>query len=102
MRGLVQNLVMISCIFLMLTVGLRTSLGQLIGVTRQLRLLSRGLLANFLVLPTLLFLGMEASAVSPEVGIGIMIMAGAPAAPMAPAFVRMGRGDLPMRPGSWR
>jgi BASS family bile acid:Na+ symporter len=99
MRALVQNLVMVSCIFLMLTVGLRTSLGQLIDVTRQFQLLSRGLLANFLVVPILLYLGVQVSGVSPEVGIGIMIMAAAPAAPMAPAFVGLGRGDMPYAAG---
>ncbi len=56
MRGLVQNLVMVSCIFLMLTAGLRTSLGQLIDVTRQFQLLPRCLLANFLAVPMLLYI----------------------------------------------
>jgi BASS family bile acid:Na+ symporter len=99
MKALVQNMVMISVIFLMLGVGLRTSVRQIVDATRQFGLMSRGVLANFLVVPALFYLGVQWSGLAPEVGIGIMIMAAAPVAPMAPPFVGMARGDLPYAVG---
>ena len=52
----VKYTVMGSVVLLMLGVGLRTSFGEVIGVARQFRLVMRGLLANFLVVPVLIYL----------------------------------------------
>ena len=94
MKTLIQNLVMIGVIFLMLGVGLQTTFRQILEVTRRFQLLMRGILANFLIIPVLLYLGVQSSVLTPEVGIGLMIMAAAPVAPMAPPFVGMAKGDL--------
>jgi len=96
---LIQNLVMITVIFLMLGVGLQTTFRQIIDVIRQFQLLMRGILANFLIIPVLLYLGIQWSYLTPEVGIGLMVMAAAPVAPMAPPFVGMAKGDLPYAVG---
>ena len=96
---LIQNLVMITVIFLMLGVGLQTTFRQIIDVISQFQLLMRGILANFLIIPVLLYLGIQWSYLTPEVGIGLMVMAAAPVAPMAPPFVGMAKGDLPYAVG---
>jgi BASS family bile acid:Na+ symporter len=95
MTTVVQNLVLASVIFLMLDVGLRTSFRELADVVRQIPLMMRGLLANFLVIPLLFFVGLAWLPVSTEVVIGLLIMAAAPVAPMAPQpFVGIAKGDL--------
>jgi bile acid:Na+ symporter, BASS family len=99
MIGLIQNLVMTAVVFLMLGVGLQTTFRQIFDVIRQFQLLMRGIFANFLIIPAVLYLGIQWSFLTPEVGIGLMVMAAAPVAPMAPPFVGMAKGDLPYAVG---
>jgi BASS family bile acid:Na+ symporter len=89
-----MKVVMVSVIFLMLGVGLSTAFGQVIAVARQVRLIGIGVLANFIVVPVLICLSLVWLPLSPDVKIGIMLMAAAPIAPMAPPFVGMARGNV--------
>jgi BASS family bile acid:Na+ symporter len=89
-----MKVVMLSVIFLMLGVGLRTAFGEVIAAARQVRLIGLGVLANFVVVPALIYLSLVWLPISPEVKIGIMLMAAAPIAPMAPPFVAMARGNV--------
>ena len=97
--ALVKYLVMVSVMFLMLGVGLRTAFGEVINVARQYRLVTRGVLANFLVVPLLFYLALNWLPFSPDVVIGLLIMAAVPVAPMAPPFVGMAKGDVPYAVG---
>jgi BASS family bile acid:Na+ symporter len=90
----VKNLIMFSVFFLMLGVGLRTSVRQVADTARQIRLVAPGVLANFLVVPALTWLVLTWIPLSPDIKIGIMLLAAAPIAPMAPPFVSIIRGDL--------
>ena len=90
----VMKVVMASVIFLMLGVGLNTAFGQVIAVARQVRLIGIGVLANFIVVPVLIYLSLVWLPLSSDVKIGIMLMAAAPIAPMAPPFVGMARGNV--------
>ena len=94
MVELVKYTVMGSVVLLMLGVGLRTAFGQIVDVFKQVRLVLIGLLANFLVVPVLIYLTLVWLPLSPDVKIGIMLMAAAPVAPMAPPFVGAARGDV--------
>ena len=89
-----MKVVMVSVIFLMLGVGLNTAFGQVIAVARQVRLIGIGVLANFIVVPALIYLSLVWLPLSPDVKIGIMLMAAAPIAPMVPPFVGMARGNV--------
>ena len=89
-----MKVVMVSVIFLMLGVGLSTAFGQVIAVARQVRLIGIGVLANFIVVPVLICLSLVWLPLSPDVKIGIMLMAAAPIAPMVPPFVGMARGNV--------
>ena len=97
--ALVKYLVMVSVMFLMLGVGLRTAFGEVINVAKQYRLVMRGVLANFLVVPLLFYAALNWLPFSPDVVIGVLIMAAAPVAPMAPPFVGMAKGDVPYAVG---
>ncbi len=90
----VKYLLMVSVMFLMLGVGMRTTFGQMIDVAKQHKLLLRGLLANFLVIPLLFYLALYWLPFRPDVVIGLLIMAAVPIAPMAPPFVGIARGDV--------
>jgi BASS family bile acid:Na+ symporter len=96
---LVKYLVMGSVILLMLGVGLQTSFGQVIEVARKVQLVTRGLIANFVVVPVLIGLALIWVPLSPHVKVGIMLMAAAPVAPMVPPFVAMAKGDVPYAVG---
>jgi len=89
-----MKVVMVSVIFLMLGVGLSTAFGQVIAVARQVRLIGMGVLANFIVVPVLIYLNLVWLPLSSDVKIGIMLMAAAPIAPMVPPFVGMARGNV--------
>jgi BASS family bile acid:Na+ symporter len=96
---IVKYTVMSSVVLLMLGVGFNTDFRDVIKVGRQVRLLARGLLANFVIVPVLMYLSILWLPISPDVKIGIMLMAAAPVAPMAPPFVGMAKGDLPYSVG---
>jgi BASS family bile acid:Na+ symporter len=95
MAIIVKYIVMTSVILLMLSVGLRTPFSQVRQVVQNRSLLMRGLAANFVVAPLLMYVSMYWLPVAPEVKMGIMLMAAAPIAPMAPLpFVGIAKGDL--------
>jgi BASS family bile acid:Na+ symporter len=91
---MVTYLLAASIIFLMLGVGLHTPPSQVVDVAKQPRLLIRGVVANFLIVPLLFYLALELFSFRPDVVIGLLIMAAVPIAPMAPPFVDMARGDV--------
>jgi BASS family bile acid:Na+ symporter len=85
---------MTSVILLMVGAGLSIPFAQVVEIARRLQLLVRGLAVNFIVTPALIYLSIRWLPISPDVKIGIMLMAAAPVAPMAPPFVGMAKGDL--------
>ncbi len=94
MAMVVKYLLMVSIMFLMLGVGLRTAFREVINVVRQLGPVMRGILANFLVVPLLFYLALQFLPFRPDVVIGLLIMAAVPVAPMAPPFVDKAKGDV--------
>ena len=95
----VNSLMLISLMCLLLGVGLRTAFGAVFAVARQYRLVLRGLIANFVVVPCVFFLALRGLPVSPDVVIGLLVLAAAPVASAAPPFVGMAKGDLPYAVG---
>jgi bile acid:Na+ symporter, BASS family len=94
MEIFVKYTVMVSVILLMLGVGIGTSFRQVVDAVKQFGVVLRGVLANFLVTPVLIYLVLLSLPLAPDVKIGIMLMAAAPVAPMAPPFVEGARGDV--------
>jgi bile acid:Na+ symporter, BASS family len=99
MAQVVSYLVLVSVMFMMLGVGLGTAFGQVIDVAKQYKLVLRGVLANFLVVPLVYYLALHWLPFSPDVVIGLLIMAAVPIAPMAPTVVGMAKGDVPYAVG---
>ncbi len=94
MEMFVKYTVMVSVILLMLGVGMGTSFRQVVDAVRQFGVVLRGVLANFLVTPVLIYLVLLSLPLPSDVKIGIMLMAAAPVAPMASPFVEVARGDV--------
>jgi BASS family bile acid:Na+ symporter len=90
----VKYTIMTSVILLMLGAGLSIPFGQVVDLAKRFQLLARGLVANFLVTPVLIYLSIRWLPITPDVKIGIMLMAAAPVAPMVPPFVGIAKGDL--------
>ena len=100
MDQIISYTIMISVILLMLSVGLRTAFSQVVQVVKNVPLLSRGLVANFIIVPALMFLCVRWLPVDADVKIAAMLMAAAPIAPMAPLpFVGIARGDVTFSAG---
>ena len=83
-----------SVILLMLGVGMGMPFGQLLDAFKQFGIILKGVLANFLIVPVIICFILMALPLSTEIKIGIMLMAAAPVAPMAPAFVSGVKGDV--------
>lgn len=98
--AVVMNVIMGSVILLMLGAGLRIDIRQILDVFKRIRLVGLGIAANFIIVPALIYIGILWLPLSAEIKIGIMLMAAAPVAPMAPApFVVLAKGDLPYSVG---
>jgi BASS family bile acid:Na+ symporter len=98
-ESLIRPLTIITVFGLLMSVGLRTSASEIAVATRNLPLLGRSMIAN-LVLSPLAILGLTLMfGLSTPIAIGMMLMAAAPFAPMAPAFVGFAKGDLHVAAG---
>jgi len=81
-------------VVVMLSIGLRTSGGELLEILRGRRLLVRTLLANCTVIPAVGFLLVHIFPVSSEARIGIMLLAAIPGTPIALQFTRLAKTRL--------
>lgn len=99
MADVANGLMLVSLMCLLLGVGLRTTSGAVFAVARQYRLVLRGLVANFVIVPLVFFLALRGLPVSPDVVIGLLVLAAVPVASAAPPFVGMAKGDLPYAVG---
>lgn len=95
MATIVMNVIMGSVILLMLGAGLNIEFRQVIDLIKKIRLVVLGVLANFLVFPLITVLCLTWVPLPADIKIGILLMAAAPIAPMAPVpFVEKAKGDV--------
>lgn len=78
----------------MLSIGLRTSGGELLGILRDRHLLVRTLLVNCTVIPAVGFFLVHAFPLTSEARIGIMLLAAIPGTPIALQFTRQAKTRL--------
>ena len=78
----------------MLSIGLRTSQGELLDILRDRRLLARTLLANCIVIPVIGFLLVKIFPLAPDARIGILLLASIPGTPIALQFTRLAKTRL--------
>jgi BASS family bile acid:Na+ symporter len=88
-----------ACLFgLLLAVGLRLTMQQVIDSLRRCRL-TAVLVANFLVVPALVLALVKLFGLGPEMATGMILLGCAPFAPVVPVFTRMVRADLALAAG---
>jgi BASS family bile acid:Na+ symporter len=93
--SLVNLLTLVGLIAIMLSMGLKVTLAEVMVSARQTRLVVLGLLANFVLVPAvtigLLYLFDPHSMIA----VGFLILAVCPGAPAGPPFATIAKGDLP-------
>ena len=99
MADIINFLLLISVMCLLLGVGLLTPFDRVLAIAKQYQLVLRGLVANFVIVPCVFTLALRGMPFSPDVVIGLLVLAAVPVAPLAPPFVGMGRGDVPYAVG---
>lgn len=99
MASIINFLLLISVMCLVLGVGLSVPFGKLLAVATQYQLVLRGLVANFVIVPCVFTLALRAMPFSPDVVIGLLVLAAVPVAALALPFVGMGQGDVPYAVG---
>jgi BASS family bile acid:Na+ symporter len=83
---------------LLLAVGLRLKWGEVAEAVKRSRLVMM-LAANFIVVPLLAIATARAFELNRDLTIGMILLAGAPFAPVVPVFARMARADLALAAG---
>src|ERR1700752_4019866 len=79
---------------MMLATGLGVSLSDLLGVIRNVGLLVRAGLANYLMVPAAALLLLYLFHPKPLVAVGFLLVAVCPAAPFAPPLTAMAKGSV--------
>lgn len=95
---IIRLLTMASLAGLLLGVGLRLTLGEVIASVRKCRL-GWIVVVNFVVVPALAVAMTRLFHIEPELSLGIILLSAAPFAPVVPVFARMARADLALAAG---
>jgi BASS family bile acid:Na+ symporter len=81
-------------VLVMLSIGLRVKGGELLDVVRNRALFARTLLANCVLIPAIGFLLVHIFPLTPDVTIGILLLAAIPGTPIALQFTRQAKTRL--------
>ena len=78
----------------MLAVGLSLTLAQIADPLRNIRLVSMGLLANFVLMPLAAVLLARALRLDTSLGVGLLVLGAAAGAPFLPLLAKLSKGNL--------
>jgi BASS family bile acid:Na+ symporter len=96
---LINILITITLFELMVAIGLSVRLAEIIGVARNLRLVTRAALANYVLVPLAVLGLLILFHPDPLVAAGFLIVAVCPGAPYAPPFTAIAKGNAPAATG---
>lgn len=96
---IINLLTTITLIEMMVTIGLGVRLSDVVGVGKDLRLVVRAALANYIVVPAAAVALLLAYHANPMVAVGILIAAVCPGAPYGPPFTSMAKGNVTVSVG---
>lgn len=97
--SLINTLVTITLVEMMVAIGLRVTVAELLVVTRNWALVARGILANYLCVPSVTVALLLLFDASPMVAAGFVILAACPGAPYGPPFTAIAKGDVAVAVG---
>jgi len=81
-------------VLVMLSIGMRVSGGELLGVLRNRALFTKTLAANCVLVPTIGLLLVKIFPLTPDATVGILLLAAIPGTPIALQFTRMAKERL--------
>jgi len=81
-------------VLVMLSIGMRVSGGELLGVLRNRALFTKTLLANCVLIPAIGLLLVKIFPLTPDATVGILLLAAIPGTPIALQFTRMAKERL--------
>jgi BASS family bile acid:Na+ symporter len=90
---LINLLVTITLVEMMVAIGLGVTFAELVGVARSWRLLTKAVLANYVVVPAVTVGLLSLYRVHPMVAAGFLILAVCPGAPFGPPLAALARGN---------
>jgi BASS family bile acid:Na+ symporter len=96
---LVKLLTLIGLVAIMLAMGLRVKLDEVVASARRPWQVTLSLLANFVLVPALTTGLLYLFAPEPLVSVGFLIVAVCPGAPVGPPFAAIAKGDEPFAVG---
>jgi len=95
---IIRGLTICSLSGLLLGVGLRLTIHQVVASVKSCRL-ALIVVLNFVVVPALVVAATRLFAFGPELSLGMILFSAAPFAPVVPVFTRMARADLALAAG---
>jgi BASS family bile acid:Na+ symporter len=99
MDRIINVLVLVTLIEMMLAIGLGVTLAELVAVARNLRLVTKVLLANYVWVPVLTIMLILLVQPLPVVTAGFLMLAVCPGAPFGPPCTTIAKGDTPVAVG---
>jgi BASS family bile acid:Na+ symporter len=84
---------------MMLSMGMRVRLDELLASARRMRLLALGVLANYILVPAVTVGLLILFQADPLVSAGFLVLAVCPGAPFGPPITAIARGDVPCAVG---
>src|SRR6266571_3324224 len=97
-ESIVRLLTIGSLAGLLMAVGMRLTIRQVVNALRKRRL-ALIVTVNFVIVPVLVLAATKLCGFKTEVSIGMILLAAAPFAPVVPVFARMARADLALAAG---
>src|SRR5262245_45900970 len=91
---IIKILVTITLFEMMLVVGLRAELAEILDTLKNWKMVARAAVANYLIVPGITAALLMLFDVSPMVAIGLVIVAVCPGAPYGPPFAAIARADV--------
>jgi BASS family bile acid:Na+ symporter len=96
---IINLLVTVTLIEMMVALGLGVKVSDLIAVAADWWLVTRAMLANYVVFPAITVVLLLLFASEPHVAVGFLIMAVCPGAPFGPPLTGIAKGDVPVAVG---
>lgn len=95
----INVLVTIALVELMIALGLHVAWRDIWGTVRNVPLMVKTLLANYLCVPLITVGLLAVFQPSPMISVGFLVLAACPGAPFAPAIAGLAKGDVPVAVG---
>lgn len=95
----INILVTIALMEMMVAIGIRVPLADLVGVLRNGRLVAGAVLANYVCVPAITVGLLLLFAAQPMVAAGFLVLAVCPGAPFSPLFVSIAKGNVTVAVG---